>query len=74
MYNILNTEHALIKENIWCTRIEVTLKLKDIQAASFEEKDIRGINNSADWRNDSIELRFASMNHVMTIFKNLLIT
>jgi hypothetical protein len=34
MYNILNTEHALIKENIWCTRIEVTLKLKDIQAAS----------------------------------------
>jgi hypothetical protein len=34
MYNILNTENALIKENIWCTRIEVTLKLKDIQAAS----------------------------------------
>ena len=34
MYNILNTENALIKENIRCTRIEVTLKLKDIQAAS----------------------------------------
>ena len=33
MYNILNTENALIKENIRYTRIEVTLKLKDIQAA-----------------------------------------